>query len=160
MMKKILLTLSLFVLTMHAAFADASTIQAYQKGDWGSLLKKNAGQAVAVHFWGVTCTPCAREMPQWGTFLSEDRSAKVIFIQVDEVPLEATKKMLAKAGLDKASSYYLNTPFDDYFRHEIDPQWRGETPMTLLIDKNGKIIRKIGPINFVELNKWFAKGVY
>ena len=74
--------------------------------------------------------------------------------------LVGLKKMLAKAGLDKASSYYLNTPFDDYFRHEIDPQWRGETPMTLLIDKNEKIIRKTGPINFVELKKWFAKGVY
>ena len=159
-MKKLLLTLSLLLLTMNYVFADVANIQAYQKGEWSSLLKKNAGQAVAVHFWGVTCGPCVKEMPQWGKFLSADKSAKVIFIQVDEVPLEATKKMLAKAGLDKASSYYLNTPFDDYFRHEIDPQWRGETPMTLLIDKNGRIVRKTGPINFFELNKWFAKGVY
>ena len=160
MMKKILLTLSLFFLMMHSAFADVSNIQVYQRGEWGSLLKKNAGQAVAVHFWGVTCAPCVREMPQWGKFLSADRNAKVIFIQVDEVPLEATKKMLAKARLDKASNYYLNIPFDDYFRHEIDPQWRGETPMTLLIDKGGKIVRKTGPINFAELKNWFAKGVY
>jgi len=159
-MKKLLLTLSLLLLTMNYVFADVVNIQAYQKGEWSSLLKKNAGQAVAVHFWGVTCAPCAKEMPQWGKFLSADRNAKVIFIQVDEVPLEATKKMLSQAHLGAANSYYLNIPFDDYFRHEIDPQWRGETPMTLLIDKNGKIIRKIGPINFIELKKWFAKGVY
>ena len=159
-MKKILLTFSLFFLVMHSAFADTPSIQAYQKGEWSSLLKKNAGQAVAVHFWGVTCAPCAREMPQWGKFLSADKNAKVIFIQVDEVPIEATKKMLAQAHLDKASNYYLNTPFDDYFRHEIDPQWRGETPMTLLIDKSGKVTRKTGPINFIELKKWFSKGIY
>jgi thiol-disulfide isomerase/thioredoxin len=159
-MKKILLTLSLFFLMMHAAFADVSNIQAYQKGEWDSLLKKNSGQAVAIHFWGVTCAPCVREMPQWGRFLSADRNARVIFIQVDEVPLEATKKMLAQARLDKVSNYYLNTPFDDYFRHEIDSQWRGETPMTLLINKNGKMLRKTGPINFAELKKWFATGVY
>jgi thiol-disulfide isomerase/thioredoxin len=159
-MKKLLLTLSLLLLTMNYVFADVANIQAYQKGEWSSLLKKNAGQAVAVHFWGVTCAPCAREMPQWGKFLSADRNAKVIFIQVDEVPLEATKKMLAQARLDKASNYYLNTPFDDYFRYEIDPQWRGETPMTLLIDKNGKTVRKTGPINFAELKRWFATGVY
>ncbi len=159
-MKKLLLTLSLLLLTMNYVFAGAANIQAYQKGEWSSLLKKNSGQAVAVHFWGVTCAPCAREMPQWGKFLSADRNAKVIFIQVDEVPVEATKKMLSQAHLDAANNYYLNIPFDDYFRHEIDPQWRGETPMTLLIDKDGKLTRKTGPINFVELKKWFAKGVY
>ncbi|QWE17140.1 TlpA disulfide reductase family protein [Polynucleobacter sp. AP-Nino-20-G2] len=159
-MKKLFPILSLFLLMMNLAFADAVSIQAYQKGEWSSLLKKNAGQAIAVHFWGVTCAPCAREMPQWGKFLSADRGSKVIFIQVDEVPVEATKKMLSQAHLDAADNYYLNIPFDDYFRHEIDPQWRGETPMTLLIDKNGKITRKTGPINFLALKKWFARGVY
>jgi thiol-disulfide isomerase/thioredoxin len=158
MMRKILFGLLILVASCALSFADTGTLKPYQKGDWHGLIKA-AGQPVVVHFWGVTCTPCAKEMPLWGKFLSQDKDAKVIFIQVDEVPLGAIKKMLSQANLDAATNFYLNTSFDDYLRYEIDPQWRGETPMTLLIDKSGKVVRKTGPINFIELKKLFAKGV-
>jgi len=158
MMRKILLSLLMLVASCTISFADTGTLKAYQRGDWSGLVKSAAGQPIAIHFWGVTCAPCAKEMPLWGKFLSQDKNAKVIFVQVDEVPLEATKKMLSQASLSAATNYYLNTSFDDYLRYEIDPQWRGETPMTVLIDKNGGVARKAGPVNFIELKKWFAKG--
>ena len=153
MMKKILLTLSLFFLMMHVALADVSNIQAYQKGEWGSLLKKNAGQAVAVHFWGVTCPACVKEMPQWGRFLKDNPNAKIVFIQVDDVSQDAIKKMLNKAGLEKANNYYVVPPFDERLRYEIDPKWHGETPATIFIDKGGKATRQTGLTNFRQLEK-------
>ena len=159
MMRKILFTLLILAASCTLSFADTGTIKSYQRGDWSGLIKAAAGQPVAVHFWGVTCAPCAKEMPLWGKFLSKDKDARVIFVQVDEVPLDATQKILSQANLGAATNYYLNTSFDDYLRYEIDPQWRGETPITLLIDKSGKVVRKTGPINFIELKKWFAKGV-
>jgi hypothetical protein len=59
--------------------------------------------------------------------------------------------MLDKAGLEKANNYYLVSAFDERLRYEIDPQWHGETPMTIFIDKNGKSSRKTGLINFQQL---------
>ncbi len=44
-------------------------------------------------------------------------------------------------------------------RYEIDPKWRGETPMTILIDKIGKVIRKVGSIDFNQLNQWYLRGI-
>jgi thiol-disulfide isomerase/thioredoxin len=106
---------------------------------------------MAIHFWGVTCPACVKEMPNWGAFIKRHPNAKVIFIQVDDVSPDMMQKMLNKAGLEKANNYYITSAFDERLRYEIDPQWHGETPTTIFIDKNGKSTRKTGPINFQEL---------
>ena len=106
---------------------------------------------MAIHFWGVTCPACVKEMPKWGAFIKRHPNAKVIFIQVDDVSPEMMQRMLNKAGLEKANNYYIASAFDERLRYEIDPQWHGETPTTIFIAKNGKSTRKTGLINFQEL---------
>jgi len=139
---------------MHLAIAGSEAVKPYQKGDWQALVNASS-KPLAVHFWGVTCTPCAREMPEWGKFLSKNKNANVVFIQVDEVPPEVALKMLTKANLQGANNFSLSSPFDEYLRYEVDPKWRGETPVTILIGKNGKVIRKTGPMDFQQLQNWF-----
>lgn len=139
---------------MHVGIAAADAIKPYQKGDWKAIVNSSS-KPVAVHFWGVTCAPCAKEMPEWGRFLAKNKTANVIFIQVDEVPSEAASKMLLKANLQTANSYTLTSPFDEYMRHEVDPKWRGETPVTILIGKKGEVTKKTGPVDFKQLQEWF-----
>ena len=158
-MKQLLIVLIMLFTLSSVVKAESSAIKPYQKGDWASILKSADGKALAVHFWGVTCAPCVKEMPQWGQFLSQDKNAQLIFIQVDDSSPEMVKKVLTRYRLAQANNYSLISPFDDYLRYEIDPQWRGETPMTLLIDKEGKVVRNSGPINFIELKKWFNKAI-
>ena len=154
-MKKFLLLISLMCIFVQSGFAQNNSIKNYQKGDWKTVTKPYAGQAVVIHFWGVTCAPCAKEMPQWGKFLAQNKSAKVIFIQVDDVSPDSASKMMTSSGLAGANAYTLTSPFDDALRYEVDPKWRGETPMTLLIDKNGKVIRKTGTMDFDKLKQWY-----
>jgi thiol-disulfide isomerase/thioredoxin len=156
MMKKLLLTCLLMCSLVCFAQAPSLTLKPYQKGDWKSLAKSYTGQALIVHFWGVTCSPCVKEMPEWGKFLSQHKNAKIIFIQVDDVSPESASKMLLSANLGSANAYMLTSPFDDAMRYEIDPKWRGETPMTLLIDKKGKVIRKTGTMDFEKLQQWLS----
>jgi hypothetical protein len=42
-------------------------------------------------------------------------------------------------------------PFDERLRYDIDPKWHGETPTTIIIDKNGKATRKTGLADFQML---------
>ena len=72
-------------LVVHAALADPIHMKPYQVGDWSGLVKTANGAPMAIHFWGVTCPACVKEMPQWGAFLKRNPSAKVIFIQVDSL---------------------------------------------------------------------------
>jgi hypothetical protein len=141
----------LLAVAMNVAQADPIQMKPYQVGDWSSLLKTANGAPIAIHFWGVTCPACVKEMPQWGAFMKRYPNAKVIFIQVDDVTPEMMQKMLSKAGLEKANHYYLAAPFDERLRYEIDPKWHGETPTTIVVDKNGKTSRKTGLINFQDL---------
>jgi len=151
--KKYWLGFALFVvLLMPVAKADPVRMKPYQTGDWPSLVKSANGTPLAIHFWGVTCPACVKEMPKWGAFLKRNPHVKVIFIQVDDVTPEMMQKMLSKAGLETANNYYLAAPFDERLRYEIDPKWHGETPTTILVDKNGKTSRKTGLINFQEIS--------
>ncbi|WP_162785481.1 TlpA family protein disulfide reductase [Polynucleobacter necessarius] len=123
----------------------------YQTGNWKAIVKTEQSAPLAVHFWGVTCPACVKEMPQWGQFIKNNPGTKIIFIQVDDVSQEVIKKMLSKAGLDNANNYYVVAPFDERLRYEIDPQWHGETPTTILIDSKGRTSRKTGLIDFKQL---------
>jgi hypothetical protein len=49
-------------------------------------------------------------------------------------------------------------PFDERLRYEIDPKWHGETPTTIMIDKNGKATRKTGLVDFQKLQKAVVLG--
>ncbi|MBU3622206.1 TlpA disulfide reductase family protein [Polynucleobacter sp. AP-Latsch-80-C2] len=148
----------LMTLAMQTVNADPMRIKPYQAGDWSGLVKTANGAPMAIHFWGVTCPACVKEMPQWGTFLKRNPSAKVIFIQVDDVTPEMMQKMLSKAGLEKANNYYVASPFDERLRYEIDPKWHGETPTTIFIDQNGKTSRKTGLIHFQQLPSLVGVG--
>ena len=157
-MKKYVFALILAIATTNFVLADAGILKSYQKGDWSNLVKTANGMPIAIHFWGVTCPSCIKEMPQWGTFLKAHQNTKVIFIQVDDVSVDSMQKMLAKAGLEKANNFYLAAPFDERLRYEIDPKWQGETPMTIVIDKNGKVTRKTGLMNFQQLQSQLSIG--
>ena len=158
-MKKFVFAFIFAFTTANLALADNGALKPYQKGDWSHLVKTANGAPMAVHFWGVTCPSCIKEMPLWGNFLKAHQNAKVIFIQVDDVSLESMQKMLAKAGLEKANNFYLAAPFDERLRYEIDSKWQGETPMTIVVDRNGKATRKTGLMNFQQLQSQLSAGV-
>jgi len=158
MIKNFLLSLFLAGSLTSGAFADSNALKPYQTGDWASLVKSAKGDPMAVHFWGVTCPACVKEMPQWGKFFKTYPNTRIIFIQVDDVSSDSMRKMLSKAGLENANNYYVASPFDERLRYEIDPKWHGETPTTILIDKQGKVSRKTGLIDFRKLQSTLGVG--
>lgn len=146
---------ALLVVFSSSAYSQDAALKPYQKGDWATIIGSAKDKPMAVHFWGVTCPPCVKEMPQWGSFLAEDKDVKVVFIQVDDVPPEMMRKMLDQAKLGKADNYYIAGQFDERMRYEVDPKWRGETPITIFIDKNGNKKITVGSVSFPVVRKWF-----
>ena len=88
-MKKYLLAFVLSIGVSILAFADKVILKPYQSGDWPALVKSANGSLIAIHFWGVTCPSCVKEMPLWGNFLKSHPSSKVIFVQIDDVSAES-----------------------------------------------------------------------
>ena len=159
-MKYLLMSIiaALFMMLVTSAYAQEVTIKPYQKGDWALIQKSSKGAPLVVHFWGVTCPSCVKEMPQWGQFKKLNPNSRIVFIQVDDVSVESMQNILKKAGIFDMQSYFINGPFDERLRYEIDPSWHGETPTTFFIDRNGKISKKIGAIDFKQLKNFLAHG--
>jgi len=156
-MRKILFVLLFLFSCARWAYAGESDLIPYQKGDWKALLALANERPIAIHLWGVTCAPCAPEMAAWGKFLPKHPEDKVIFLQVDNVSKEMIHTMLARAKLSNANNYYIAQANDEALRYEIDSQWFGETPVTILIDKSGNRESILGPVDFKYLQAWFKK---
>ena len=134
--------------------ADSPKLALYQPGDWKKIIDAGRGKPQIVHFWGFTCGPCLEELPRWGAFLKEFSGLKTVFIEVDQVPQATAGQALAQADLEQRDNRASAAIFDEYLRHEIDPKWQGELPITMLISAKGEVRRIRGAVNFELIRTW------
>jgi thiol-disulfide isomerase/thioredoxin len=133
------LVLVVVLIPMSLGSAGTDELRPFGRGSWQEIRKAHAGHPTVVHFWGLTCGPCRIEMPAWGKLLLERPDLELVVINADLVPNEpdAVPTMLAQTGLASAENWTFNDDFVERLRYEIDPQWRGEIPRTMLITRDG-----------------------
>jgi thiol-disulfide isomerase/thioredoxin len=151
------LVLSLLVLV--ATSADSATIdnlREFQRGSWNQIRHAHNGKPVVVHIWGVTCGPCRTEMPEWGALVRERPDMNLVLIDADLVPNEAgaVAAMLDQAGLGGAENWVFGDDFVEPLRYEVDPQWRGEIPRTILVGPDGATTVMEGVVDFAAIRTW------
>ncbi len=133
-----------------------SRLKPFERGSWHEVLRLHAGRATIVHFWGVTCGPCKVELPLLGEFMRDHSAIDVVTISADLVPdlPEATRSMLEKSGLASAENWIFSDGFVERLRFEIDPDWQGDIPRTMLISREGTITTIEGSVEMGELERW------
>ncbi len=126
--------------------------------NWQGLLQARAGKPFVVHFWGVTCGPCQVELPAWGKFHRDHPDLAFILVEVDPLPVKPARLavLLDKAGLGGVTSLSLIDP-DERTLYDIDRDWAGELPMTLMIGSRGQTVRSVGAADFAALQRWWAR---
>lgn len=134
----------------------AAEPQPFLRGSWHDVQQQHKGQPLIVHFWGLTCTPCLAELPEWGRFVREAEGAKIVMVAADPIPVEPRdlEKMLAKAGLTGLESWRFADSFSERLEYEVDPDWQGELPFTVLIGKAGQKTTMLGAADFKSLHAW------
>lgn len=149
-----LLILALSPVSIGSAAIDG--LRPFVRGSWQEIRKAHAGQPTVVHFWALTCGPCQAEMPNWGKLLLERHDLNLVVINADLVPNEpsAVSAMLALTGLAPAENWTFNDDFVERLRYEIDPQWRGEIPRTLLIARDGTTTVIEGVADLETVRAW------
>ena len=136
--------------------APADELRPFVRGSWADIRKSHAGRPTVVHFWGVTCGPCRVEMPVWGKLLQERPDLDLVVINADLVPNEpgAVRAMLAQTGLARAENWTFGDGFVERLRYEIDPQWQGDIPRTLLLARDGSITVIEGVADPADIRTW------
>ena len=139
--------------------AGAAPPQSFERGSWSALLEAHKGQATIVHFWGVTCGPCLAELPEWGKLAVQHHDFGLVMIDVDPAAVAPADiaAVLYKAGLGKVESWRFADSFTERLEFEIDPQWHGELPYTLLIKRDGTVESVLGASDFAALQQWSGK---
>ena len=59
-----------------------------------------------------------------------------------------------KAGLGTIESWRFADSFTEKLEYEIDPEWRGELPLTVLLGRDGSVKSVLGTTDFAELRTW------
>jgi thiol-disulfide isomerase/thioredoxin len=150
---------SLVALALFATVVSAATegeLRPFKRGSWQEIRRAHAAQPIVGHFWGLTCGPCRVEMPKWGQLLQERPDLKLIAIDADLIPNEASlvSEMLAKTGLASAENWMFADDFVERLRFEVNPRWRCEIPMTRLIARDGKITTIEGMADPAQVRTW------
>lgn len=141
--------------------AAGNQLKPFVAGSWVSIRNERPGEARAVHFWGLTCAPCRVEMPQWGELRRALPQANIVFIHAERPPRkwEDIPAFLRRSGLETAENWYFAEQFVDPLRFEIDPDWRGEMPVTLLVARDGSTKTIVGATDLGEVRHWLeAEG--
>jgi thiol-disulfide isomerase/thioredoxin len=128
----------------------------FGRGSWQELRQTHAGQATVVHFWALSCGPCLVELPVWGALVRERPDLKLVLVSTDRV-FEKPERMIAtlgKVGLGAVENWVFADRFAERLRFEVDPDWRGELPRTLLIARDGTVTAFSGAADPVAIRRW------
>lgn len=144
------------LLALSSVSAQAADPLSFERGSWTKLRAAHDGKPIVVHLWGLTCAPCLVEMPQWGKLQAERPDMRLVLVAADPVPQDPARvsDMLARADLAKTESWTFTDRFNERLRFEIDPNWAGELPRTMLIDRDGKATVLAGVADLAEVRAW------
>jgi thiol-disulfide isomerase/thioredoxin len=153
---KIRLALVLMLISFQGA---ASELSPFGRGSWDELRRIHDGRPTIVHFWGLTCGPCLVELPEWGRFAQSAGGVDFVMVAADPVPEEPAQlsATLTKAGLSPVESWRFADRFAERLQYEVDRNWRGELPLTILLGRDGTARSVLGTADFADLSDWIAQ---
>jgi len=102
-----------------------------------SLYSAPKSQYSIIHFWAAWCSPCIKELPEFGTWQKANSDVKAIALSMDDSQQQANTMIeISKAGIDV--NLLQKQSLENYSVSGL--------PMTLVINKSGQILKRIdGP---------------
>ncbi len=121
--------------TQNLALTD--TVPVYNFKELEPILQTSSDTTYIVNFWAMWCVPCVKELPYFVEYANKhrDQKTKVIFISLD-FPQDIETKLLPFLKKKNVSSkvILLDDPDSNYWINEIDPNWSGAIPFTIVFN--------------------------
>lgn len=155
-MKKLLL--AIFLIAIFISRFSAQEIQTNTEIIDSAGLKKlitaNKGKPVLLNFWATWCGPCHSEFPELIAIDADYRKKGLVFniVSVDNAGLlDSGVAEFLRQYKSTMNSYLIDLPNRREIAksvRKIAPQFRDVYPLTLLFDKDGRLVyQKLGKIN-------------
>lgn len=143
-MRTLIPALAALLATVSAAFAAPA--EAIAPKDLERILAAERGKIVVVNLWATWCAPCLTEIPDLIRLESDlaDLNVALIGISVDE-PRGSTAAIetMRDKRFPSFRTYARDKTEVDYLVSVIDSAWNEVVPTTYVIDRDGKVAKRI-----------------
>jgi thiol-disulfide isomerase/thioredoxin len=119
-------------------------------------MTKKMDTTIIVHFFASWCVPCLKELPEFVNLdnSNQDSKKKLIFISLDLASEKEKVEALVIKYKINSTVYLLNEGNDSNWINNIDKNWSGALPATLIINDKKRTKKLIeGPISVNELEQ-------
>ena len=128
------------ILVADIAAADPSALPRITGKEIQSLVAKNKGKVVLLHFWASWCPPCAHEFPALVKLYTayKPKGLKVIAVSMNDLSEMRDVMNFVRAQNPPFSLYIAGTVEKTFYR-SIDKRWTSGLPLSMIYDKTGKL---------------------
>ncbi len=168
-MKKFFLILLFAIFTFQISAQSVVTdTEIIDRAGLKEIVTSNKGKPILINFWATWCGPCHAEFPDLVKIDADYRQKGLVFnvVSVDSVGLiQSGVPEFLQNYKSTMPSYLIDLPNRREIAkaiRQIAPKFRDVYPLTLLFDKNGRLVyQKLGKVNAkmlrVEINKTLNK---
>jgi len=125
---------------------SATPAKAIQPPEFKQILNSHRGDVVIVNFWATWCSPCLKEIPDLLRLQQEKASEgiKLIGVAVDEPTENSAEVERFRSRYFPAFLTYARAGAEmDELAQVIDPTWNEVVPTTYLLDRQGRVVKRI-----------------
>jgi thiol-disulfide isomerase/thioredoxin len=128
------------ILVSNTFAADQSTLPKITGEGIQSLVAKNKGKVVLLHFWATWCPPCADEFPALVKVYTAYKTRGLEVIAVSLNDFSEMQDVMRFVHEQKPSfPLYIAGTVNETFYQSIDKRWSSGVPLTMIYDKTGKL---------------------
>jgi thiol-disulfide isomerase/thioredoxin len=141
-----------YLLLVALAIVSASITHANERArpisatEFRAILDKERGKVIVLNLWATWCVPCLREVPDLITVANELQGAGVTLIGVavdDPSPGAAQVESFRKKYFPSFRTFARQGSEIDELASVVDPAWNEVVPTTYIIDRQGKVSKRI-----------------
>jgi len=152
--------LAVFCLNSSIGNANESTYKPFIKGSFEQIQQENKDRPYIIAFWSITCAYCMKELGLFGELMEKYPQIKLITISTDAFfEDESVDRLLETKSLTGTETWIFANNHVEKLYFDINPNWRGELPLTYFFDQEGSMIKHMGVVNEGELVAWLNEQV-
>lgn len=128
-----------FLIVSFLFFGCEPVVKSYNYDGLKPLLNKVDDKVYVVNFWATWCAPCVKELPAFEKIKSDfaTKNVEVLLVSLD-FPKQVDKRLIPFIEKNKIQSkvVLLDDSNEQRWISEIDKDWSGALPATLIYSKN------------------------
>ena len=123
------------VFLLFCFLLNAQSIPSLNYTEIKPLLNQKGDKIYVVNFWATWCAPCIKELPYFES-LNQRKDVEVLLVSLD-FPKHKQSRLLPFVDKNKLQSkiVHLDDKDENYWINDIDPNWSGALPATLIFTK-------------------------